>query len=196
MSTKKTPEERAEKAPDDKLISDTAAPDEAAAAGAAEESEDKAKKKKERSAEELDKTKEELAAEKDKYLRLLAEYDNFRKRSQKERENIYADLRADTLIKFLSVYDNLERALKQETADEAYSKGVEMTRNQFLEIMEKLGVTEIDAKAGTAFDPRVHNAVMHVEDESLGEGVIVEEFQKGFRLGDRVLRCSIVKVAN
>lgn len=156
----------------------------------------KSERSKDKSAEELKKLTEELAGEKEKYLRLLAEYDNFRKRSQKERENTYSDVRADTVMKFLPVYDNLERALKQETADEAYSRGVEMIMTQFKEIMEKLGVSEIDACSGTKFDPEIHNAVMHIEDESFGEGVVVEEFQKGFKLGDKVVRCSIVKVAN
>ena len=137
-----------------------------------------------------------LADEQDKYLRLAAEYDNYRKRSQKERETVYADVRSDTVEKFLPVYDNLERALKQATTDEAYYKGVEMIMAQFKEIMANAGVTEIDAAAGTAFDPNIHNAVMHVEDEALGESVIAEEFQKGFKLGDKVLRCSVVKVAN
>lgn len=150
----------------------------------------------ERMTAEAHKLAEELADEKDKGLRLMAEYDNYRKRSQKERENIYADVRADTLQKFLPVYDNLERALKQETADEAYRKGVEMTMNQFIEIMQKLGITEIDAKPGDKFNPELHNAMMHVEDEALGADVIVEEFQKGFKLGDKVIRFSIVKVAN
>ena len=159
------------------------------------EKEEKSKKK-DKSAEELEKLKMQLADEKDKYLRLAAEYDNYRKRSQKERETVYADVRSDTVEKFLPVYDNLERALKQATTDEAYYKGVEMIMAQFKEIMANAGVTEIDAAAGTAFDPNIHNAVMHVEDEALGESVIVEEFQKGFKLGDKVLRCSVVKVAN
>jgi molecular chaperone GrpE len=145
---------------------------------------------------ELKKAQAALVAEKDKYLRILAEYDNFRKRSQKERESVYGDVRADTVMKFLPVYDNLERALKQESADEAYSRGVEMIFSQFKEIMEKLGVAEIPAAAGESFNPEVHEAVMHVEDEAFGEGVIAEEFQKGFVLGDRVIRCSVVKVAN
>jgi len=138
----------------------------------------------------------ELATEKDKCLRVMAEYDNFRKRSQKERENIYSEVRGDTVAKLLPVYDNLERALKQETADEAYRKGVEMIMTQFKDIMGKLGVNEIPAGAGDKFDPEVHNAVMHVEDENLGENEIVEELQKGFRLGDKVIRFSMVKVAN
>ena len=159
-------------------------------------SDKKTDKIKDKEAAELKKAQEELAAEKEKYLRMLAEYDNFRKRSQKERESTYSDVRADTVTKFLPVYDNLERALKQETADEAYRRGVEMTMTQFKEIIEKLGVCEIEAGAGTKFNPEIHNAVMHVEDENFGEGIIAEEFQKGFRLGDKVIRCSIVKVAN
>ena len=159
------------------------------------EKEEKSKKK-DKSAEELEKLKMQISDEKDKYLRLAAEYDNYRKRSQKERETVYADVRSDTVEKFLPVYDNLERALKQATTDEAYYKGVEMIMAQLQEIMANAGVTEIDAAAGTAFDPNIHNAVMHVEDEALGESVIAEEFQKGFKLGDKVLRCSVVKVAN
>ena len=136
-----------------------------------------------------------LREEKDKYLRLMAEYDNFRKRSAKEREAIYADVRVDTVTKFLPVYDNLARALATETADEAYKKGVEMTFNQLLDVMKKLGVEEIEAE-GKPFDPALHNAVMHVEDASYGENVIIQEFQKGFKLGDKVIRFSMVKVAN
>ena len=144
---------------------------------------------------ELDQAKKDLAAEKDKYLRLLAEYDNYRKRSARERDNIYADVKADTLIKLLPVYDNLERALRNPTADEAYRKGVEMTLNQFLETLKNLGVTPIDAM-GQTFDPAVHNAVMHVEDPEKGEQEIVQEFQKGFKMGERVIRFSMVQVAN
>ncbi len=190
MSVRKTPQDHAEEKIDETVASVT----EEAAEKA--EPEDNSKKKKDKSEEELTKVKEEIALEKDKYLRLLAEYDNFRKRSQKERENIYSDVRADTVMKFLPVYDNLERALKTETTDEAYSKGVEMTLTQFKELLSNLGVTEINADVGTAFDPTIHNAVMHVEDANLGEGVIAEEFQKGFKLADKVLRCSTVKVAN
>lgn len=138
---------------------------------------------------------QELLAEKDKYLRLAAEYDNFRKRSAKERESIFSDVRADTIIKILPVYDNLARALAQPTKDAAYRKGVEMTMAQFIETLQKLGVTEIPA-VGETFDPELHNAVMHLEDETLGEGEIVEEFQKGFKLGDKIIRFSLVKVAN
>lgn len=141
------------------------------------------------------KVEELLAAEKDKYLRLAAEYDNFKKRSQKEREALYQDVRSDTISKILPVYDNLERALKQETADEAYKKGVEMTMTQLESIFEAMGVKAIET-VGQPFDPTRHNAVMHVDDESAGENTIVEEFQKGFMLGDKVIRFSMVKVAN
>ncbi len=138
---------------------------------------------------------DELAAEKDKYLRLCAEYDNFRKRSQKEKDAIYTDVRANTLTSFLPVYDNLVRALNQPTEDEAYKKGVEMIMSQFKATMEKLGVTEMDC-LGQKFDPAFHNAVMHVDDEEKGENEIVEVFQQGFMLGDKVIRFAMVKVAN
>lgn len=136
-----------------------------------------------------------LADEQDKYLRLAAEYDNYRKRSQKEKESLYTDIRSETVEKFLPVYDNLERALAQETQDAAFKKGVEMTMNQLVSVMEKLGVVSFGA-AGEAFDPQLHNAVMHVEDEALGENVIAEVFQKGFKVGDKVVRFAMVKVAN
>jgi len=137
----------------------------------------------------------ELAAEKDKYLRLAAEYDNFRRRSQKEKETIYSDAKADTVLKLLPVYDNLERALKAECADAAFRKGVEMTMTQLMDIFEKLGVTPIESE-GQPFDPAEHNAVMHIEDESFGENVVAEVFQKGFKLNDKVIRFAMVKVAN
>ena len=187
MSSKKSSgkDESAEKTKTDETVKDEEISAEAQAQDAAD-----------MFAREAEKLAVELATEKEKCLRLMAEYDNFRKRSQKEKENIYSDVRGDTVIKFLPVYDNLERALKQETSDEAYSKGVEMIMTQLKEIMASLGVTEIPAEVGTVFDPALHNAVMHVEDESLGEGVIAEEFQRGFKLGDKVLRFSVVKAAN
>lgn len=138
---------------------------------------------------------QELAAEKERHLRTLAEYDNFRKRSAKERETIYQDVRADAILKFLPVYDNLVRALAQSTEDEAYRKGVEMIMSQMESVLEGFGVKAIPA-LGEIFDPNIHNAVMHVEDENAGEGIIVEEFQRGFLLGDKVIRFSMVKVAN
>lgn len=137
----------------------------------------------------------EMAALNDKYLRLCAEYDNFRRRSQKEKDNLYGDVKADTLLKFLPVYDNLLRALNTPTEDEAYRRGVEMIMNQFNATMEKLGVTRIES-LGEKFDPELHNAVMHVEDEEKGENEIVEVFQEGFRLGEKVIRFAMVKVAN
>ena len=131
----------------------------------------------------------------DKYLRLLAEYDNFRKRSQRERDDAWTRAKAETAAAFLPVYDNLDRALKQETADEAYAKGVQMTMTQLKGILEKQGITEIPTE-GENFNPELHNAVMHVEDEALGANTIVEVFQAGFQLGDKVIRHAMVKVAN
>ena len=154
-----------------------------------------AEKPEEKKSEEAKPKVDELAAEKDKYLRLCAEYDNFRKRSQKEKDAIYTDVRANTLTSFLPVYDNLVRALNQPTEDEAYKKGVEMIMAQFKATMEKLGVTEMDC-LGQKFDPAFHNAVMHVDDEEKGENEIVEVFQQGFMLGDKVIRFAMVKVAN
>ena len=139
--------------------------------------------------------KEQLAAQEDKYLRLAAEYDNYRKRTAKEKESIWTEVKADTAAAFLPVYDNLERAIKQETADEAYKKGVEMTMNQLKEVFTKLGITEIPA-LGESFDPKFHNAVMHVEDENLGENVVSQVFQAGFQCGEKVIRFAMVQVAN
>ena len=136
-----------------------------------------------------------LREQEDKYLRLAAEYDNYRKRTAKEKESIWADAKADTAAALLPVYDNLERAVRQETADEAYKKGVEMTMSQLKEVFAKLGIEEIPA-LGEPFDPNLHNAVMHVDDEQLGENVVAEVFQAGFRCGEKVIRFSMVKVAN
>ena len=137
----------------------------------------------------------DLASERDKYLRLAAEYDNYRKRSAKERETLYGDARADTVIRLLPVYDNLERALKMECADEAFYKGVEMTMTQLTEILEGMKVKGIPA-VGEVFDPARHDAVMSVEDPELGEKIVTEECKKGFTLGERVIRHSTVVVAN
>ena len=161
-----------------------------------EQGEESGKKKKSKKAEkELEALRQQLAGEQDKYLRLAAEYDNYRKRSQKEKDHIYSDGVADTLVKFLPVYDNLERAMQQATADEAYKKGVEMIMTAMKETLSKCGV-EAFGEAGEAFDPAMHNAVMHVEDESLGENVIESVFQKGFRIGEKVVRFAMVRVAN
>lgn len=132
----------------------------------------------------------------DRFLRLAAEYDNFRKRSQREREHAYADAVSHAVTALLPTYDNLERALKAETTDAEYKKGVEMTMTQLVESLKGINVTIIEASVGTAFDPNFHNAVMHIEDENLGEGVIAEVFQQGFQTGDKVIRHAMVKVAN
>lgn len=131
----------------------------------------------------------------DSYLRLAADYDNFRKRTTKEKEQSYTNGKADTLAKLLPVYDNLERALNQETQDAAYKKGVEMTMTELVKIFTGLGV-EIYGEAGEEFDPNLHNAVMHTEDENLGENVISLVFQKGFKIGEKVVRFAMVQVAN
>ena len=138
---------------------------------------------------------EALKAQEDKFLRLAAEYDNYRKRTAKEKEALWTDIKCDTAAAFLPVYDNLERAIKQETADEAYKKGVEMTMNQLKEVFTKLGITEIPAQ-GETFDPKFHNAVMHIEDENLAENVVSQVFQAGFQCGEKVIRFAMVQVAN
>jgi molecular chaperone GrpE len=144
---------------------------------------------------ELDALKNSVAQQEEKYLRLCAEYDNYRKRTAKEKENAWTEAKAQTVTAFLGVYDNLERALKQETTDTAYAKGVEMTMKGLQDALTKLGVETIPALDET-FDPNLHNAVMHVEDESAGENTIVEVFQQGFTCGEKVIRFAMVKVAN
>ena len=134
-------------------------------------------------------------AEHDAHLRLAAEYDNFRKRTVKEKEASYGNGKSDAVLKMLPIYDNLERALKQETQDAAYKKGVELTMTELVKIFTGLGV-EIFGEPGDAFDPKLHNAVMHTEDESLGENVVSQVFQKGFKLGDKIVRFAMVQVAN
>ncbi len=143
----------------------------------------------------LETARKDLAAKEDAYLRLAAEFDNYRRRTQKEKDGIWGDAKADTAAAFLPVYDNLERALKQDTADAAFKKGVEMTMSQLKEVLAKLGIEEIPA-LGQPFDPALHNAVMHVDDETLGENVVAEVFQAGFMLGEKVIRFAMVKVAN
>ena len=145
--------------------------------------------------EKMEKLAGQLASLNDQHLRLAAEYDNYRKRTTREKETIYQDAKMDTIAKFLEVYDNLERAMQQATADEAYKKGVEMIMNAMTETLNKCGVEPFGA-AGESFDPSMHNAVMHVEDESLGENVIESVFQKGFRIGDKIVRFAMVRVAN
>ena len=138
---------------------------------------------------------EKYNAERDAHLRVAAEFDNFRKRTIKEKEASYGNGKADAVAKMLPVYDNLERALNQPTEDAAYKKGVEMTMNELVKIFTGLGV-EIFGNAGDAFDPNLHNAVMHIESEELGENTISQVFQKGFKIGDKVVRFAMVQVAN
>ena len=136
----------------------------------------------------------------DKILRITAEYENYRKRTQKEKESLYEMAKADTIAAFLPLFDNIEKAIKVKPSDasgewKAFSEGVDLMKKQMADILTNLGATAIDA-VGEEFNPEWHNAVMHVEDDSVGDGVIVEEFQKGFKTGDRVIRHSVVKVAN
>ena len=138
---------------------------------------------------------EKYNAEHDSFLRLAADYDNFRKRTTKEKELLYSAGKADAIEKLLPVYDNLERALNQPTEDEAYKKGVEMTMNQLVSIFTGLGV-EIFGNVGDTFDPNIHNAVMHLEDDETPENTITQVFQKGFKLGDKIVRFAMVQVAN
>ena len=138
---------------------------------------------------------EKYNAERDAHLRVAAEFDNFRKRTIKEKEASYGNGKADAVAKILPIYDNLERALNQETADAAYKKGVELTMNELLKIFGTLGV-EVFGNVGDEFDPNLHNAVMHIDDENLGENVIAQVFQKGFKIGEKVVRFAMVQVAN
>lgn len=138
----------------------------------------------------------ELNETKDKLLRVMAEYDNFRKRSQKEKEQAYGDTKASTIAEFLPVYDNFQRAMSAETTDlDSFKKGIEMIFNQYGETFKKLGVESFGEK-GETFDPNIHNAVMHGEDEELPENSISDVFSTGYKMGDRVIRPAIVKVVN
>ena len=138
---------------------------------------------------------EKYNAERDAHLRMAAEFDNFRKRTIREKEASYGNGKADAVAKILPIYDNLERALSQETADAAFKKGVEMTMNELLKIFGGLGV-EVFGAVGEEFDPSLHNAVMHIDDENLGESVIAQVFQKGFKMGEKIVRFAMVQVAN
>ena len=169
-----------------------------------QEPEKKAKKKekKEKSitftreqVEKMELAAKQLESVKDQFTRLTAEYDNYRKRTAKEKESLYGDAKADTVKPFLEVLDNLERGLAQFEEGDPHRQGMEMICKQFSAVLEKLGVAQIPAQ-DQPFDPQKHNAVMHVEDESVGENTIVEVFQQGYELGDKVLRFAMVKVAN
>ena len=175
------------------------------AEAAAEEAkaEKKAKKKKEKGitftheqVEQMELAVKQLDSVKDQYVRLTAEYDNYRKRTAKEKDNIYQDAKADTVKAFLAVYDNLERAANSAGGEDSpHKKGLEMIFTQYKEILKGLGVEEIEAQ-GKEFDPELHNAVMHIDDENVGENVVAQVFQAGFKMGDKVIRHSIVQVAN
>ena len=138
---------------------------------------------------------EKYNAEHDAHLRLAAEFDNFRKRTVKEKEQSYGNGKADAVAKMLPIYDNLERALNQPTEDAAYKKGVEMTMTELVKIFGSLGV-EIFGEVGDAFDPNLHNAVMHIDSEELAENTIAQVFQKGFKVGEKIVRFAMVQVAN
>ena len=144
---------------------------------------------------EEEKLKEQLEETKDQYLRLMAEYDNFRKRSAKERLEITAMATGNAIGEILPVIDNLERALQTETQDESYKAGVQMIFNQFMETLKKLNVEVIDP-TGETFDPNIANAVNQIEDPELGENVVAQTFQKGYKIGDKVIRYAMVVVAN
>ena len=145
--------------------------------------------------EEINPFEEKYNTEHDNYLRLAAEYDNYRKRTLKEKEASYTGGKADAVAKLLPVYDNLERALNQPTQDEAYKKGVEMTMQELVKIFSGLGV-EVFGNPGDSFDPNLHNAVMHTESEEFPENTVTQVFQKGFKLGDKIVRFAMVQVAN
>ena len=170
---------------------------------AAEPKEKKGKKKKEKTytltqqqMEAMELAAKQLDSVKDQFVRLTAEYDNYRKRTTKEKDNIYQDAKADTIKAFLAVYDNLERAVATEgDEDSPHKKGLEMIFHQFQDILAKQGVTEIEAK-GCEFNPETMNAVMHIDDENYGENVVAQVFQAGFMMGDKVVRHAIVQVAN
>ena len=172
---------------------------------AAEEKAEKAKPKKKKEkgitftreqVEQMELAVKQLESVKDQYTRLGAEYENYRKRTTKEKDNIYQDAKADTIKAFLDVYDNLERAVATGgDEDSPHKKGLEMIFQQYKTILEKLGATEIQAK-GQEFNPETMNAVMHIDDESLGENTVAQVFQAGFMLGDKVIRYAIVQVAN
>ena len=189
--------------PEEELQEETASEEAVSEEASAEESPEAAAEDSSESAESAEPSPEEkikaleeaAAADKDKYLRLLAEYDNFRKRSIKEKLDASENATAKAAVEVISVIDNFERAVAAECSDENYKKGVEMIYNQFIDVIKKLGVEEIDA-LGKEFDPKLHNAVTQVEDENFGENTVSQVYQKGYKLGDKVIRCAMVVVAN
>lgn len=192
-NNKKKPEDEAEK--QEQVEGSESSAEAAEAAEGAEAQAEAEKPEAAPAAETADPAAAALKEKDEQYLRLLAEYDNFRKRSTKERESAWQTAKAETAAAFLPVYDNLKRALTQECADEAYAKGVQMTMTQLTGILEKLGIAEIPA-LGEVFNPELHNAVMHIEDEAFGENTIAEVFETGFSANGKVLRFAMVKVAN
>ena len=185
----------AEKAPPEEETPQQAAPDEEAPPREKSPEPEKEHKKKDRKKGKEEQLQEEIGNLKDQLLRMAAEFDNYRKRSVKEKEAIYPQATADTVEKFLSVIDGFERALGCPCSDEAFKQGMELIYQNFLDILGKLQVEPI-GKEGETFDPKIHNAVMHVEDETKGENVVAQVLQKGYRIGDRVVRYAMVQVAN
>jgi len=191
------------KQPIEQEVPETEAAAEPEVAEEAEKTEKKPRKKKEKGftftreqVEQMELAVKQLETSKDQFLRLSAEYDNYRKRTTKEKETIYQDAKADTIKEFLAVYDNLERAAAAEGGEDSpHKKGLDLIFNQFKELLKKLGVEEIEAK-GQPFDPETMNAVMHIDDEAYGENEVAQVFQAGFRMGDKVIRYAIVQVAN
>ncbi len=173
----------------DEILEESAAEEAAATEAEAETAESESDKK-------IAELEKELAASKEAHIRTLAEYDNFRKRSAKERESFYADAKALCIAELLPILDNFDRALLiQESDVESYKKGMEMINASFVDTLKKLGV-EAFGEAGEEFDPNFHNAVLHIENEELGENVIAQVFSKGYKIGDKVLRPAMVQVAN
>lgn len=144
---------------------------------------------------ELSKTKQELEETTDRFKRVMAEFENYKKRSSKEREMLYNSLLADIVSSFLPVIDNLEKAAEAKTEDENYKQGLELVLKQFKDVLTKFGVEEIKT-VGETFDPEVHEAVSSVQDETKGEKEIVQEFRKGYKVGVKVIRHAMVVVAN
>ncbi len=171
------------------------APEEASKKGSAGKKKSGDSKELKKLKEELEKTRQELEESKTRYMRMAAEYDNYKKRTAREMDSRYADAKLDILKEILPVLDNFERGLTAECSDSAYKEGVELIFKQFTDLLAQQGVTEIEA-VGQPFDPNLHNAVMHIEDETLGENTVAEVFMKGYKQGDKVLRHSMVKVAN
>ena len=197
QSAEETPEEKAapkEEAPPAEEAPETAEKAEKAGKGRKKKEKTYTLTREQMEAAEL--AAKQLESVKDQFVRLTAEYDNYRKRTAKEKDSLYQDAKADTIREFLAVYDNLERAVSTEgDEDSPHKKGLEMIFHQYQEILKKLGVTEIEA-LGQSFDPEKHNAVMHIDDETYGENVVSQVFQAGFTLGDKVIRHAIVQVAN